>query len=394
MDPSRIPAAAPPSGVVPNFVNPESLAPICLIVIAITLPLMVIFLALRVYVRFWVSRKAGADDILCLISAALVIAFCGITVSSVFPNNDVIPKGKFNYPVLNKALLNIKLQLSITSITIYALGCLTVKSTLLTLYLRLFAPDPKARYMIIFGLIFIAVFYTISMIVTLATCLPRRGEGGWASTATRCERQDEQFAEAQGVVGALTDLYILYIPMRLLAGLNLSLRRKISLYAVFLTGLLACVVSIINATFRFIVFNNGDTLWNEVPIYALCAAELNFGIMCACMPVVFVLFKDFAATTLSWAAKLRSWTSRGKSATRIQSASEVENPQLPIVPKGTLSGLKSYIRRAYLSTSARSRAVSTQASDGELLTYVSSDYDYHTYMARPEARATAGPPSK
>ncbi|KAI0521604.1 hypothetical protein F5B22DRAFT_661947 [Xylaria bambusicola] len=389
MDLSQIPAATPPSGVVPNFVDPASLAPICLIVIAITLPLMVIFLVLRVYVRFWVSHKTGADDVLCLISAALVITFCGITVS-ILDN----PIGPHQWDVPVSRITPLFQRLTVASVVIYALGCLAVKSTLLTLYLRVFAPDPKARSMIMFGLIFIAVFYTISVIVSLATCLPHQGEGSWNLAATRCESQDEQFAEAQGVVGALTDLYVLYIPLRLLAGLTLSRRRKIALYAVFLTGLLACVVSIINATFRFIVFNNGDALWNEVPIYALCAAELNFGIMCACMPVVFIIFKDFAVTTLSWATKIRSWTSRGKSTTRIQSNSKFEDPQLPIAPKGTLNGLKSYIRRAYRSTLARSGVVPSQASDGELISYVSSDYNYHTHMVRPEAGATASLPPK
>lgn len=62
MDLSNVPALAPPPGVVPNFVNPESLAPLCRIVIALTLPLMVVFLALRMYVRLRISRAMGADD--------------------------------------------------------------------------------------------------------------------------------------------------------------------------------------------------------------------------------------------------------------------------------------------------------------------------------------------
>lgn len=62
MDLSNVPALAPPPGVVPNFVNPESLAPLCLIVIAFTLPLMVLFLALRLYVRLRISSATGADD--------------------------------------------------------------------------------------------------------------------------------------------------------------------------------------------------------------------------------------------------------------------------------------------------------------------------------------------
>lgn len=164
---------------------------------------------------------------------------------------------------------------------------MTVKSTLLFLYLRIFAPHPRAKLLIYSGLSFIIVFYTISVIVSLASCLPRAGEGGWSSTVRgeRCQSEDERFAEVQGVIGALTDLYVLLVPMTMIAGLHLSRKRKIGVYGVFFTGFMhvlmrpgglqlltfsrAFVVSIINAAFRFQMFKTGDALWNEVPIYAL-----------------------------------------------------------------------------------------------------------------------------
>ncbi|GAP82405.1 putative integral membrane protein [Rosellinia necatrix] len=386
LDLSQIPGAKPPPGVIPNFDNPYSLAPVCLIVISITLPLTVVFLGLRLYVRLRVKRTTGADDVLCAISVPLVISFCGITLS--FLNNPVGPH-QWNVP-LSKITLLFQ-QLTVVSLVIYALGCLTVKCTLLLLYMRIFSPNPRARVMIWAGLIFIVTFYTISVIVSLATCLPRASDGGWLSQSrgSRCEKEDELFAEVQGIVGAITDIYVFIIPMTLLAKLRLSRKRKIGVYGIFFTGFLACVVSIINAVFRFIVFGSGDALWNEVPIYALCAAELNFGLLCACMPVVFVVFKGFGSKTVSWAAKIRSWTTRSKFDTDMDLYSAVEEGSLPSIPRGTLHGLRSFVRRAYRTGHTDTELTLTPSTQGEVHTHVSVDDEYHAHLQRPHAPAAS-----
>ncbi|KUI57753.1 hypothetical protein VP1G_10974 [Cytospora mali] len=227
---------------------------------------------------------------------------------------------------------------------------MAVKSTLLVFYLRVFAPDPRAKAMVWFGLSFNIVFYTISVIVALIACIPHTGDGGWMSSAStkRCASENQRFTEVQGVVGALTDLYVLLVPMTLLARLHLSRKRKIGVYGVFLTGFMACAVSIINAVFRFTMAKETDTLWNTVPIYALSVSELNFGIICACMPVVFVLFKGAAAETVSW----------------------------------------SFMRGAGRSRPADTQLSSKEVAHEEVLTYVSADYDYHTQLRQPSAPNT------
>lgn len=170
------------------------------------------------------------------------------------------------------------------------MGCMSVKSTLLVLYLRIFAPNPRAKFMVWAGISFNIVFYTISAIVSMATCIPHPGDGGWSSTAMadRCRSESEKFADVQGIIGALTDIYVFLVPMPMIAELHLSRKREFGVYGVFFTGFLyasslpnflrlvplltfprAFVVSIINAVFRFKMFQTDDTLWDDVPIYAL-----------------------------------------------------------------------------------------------------------------------------
>ena len=57
-----IPAMKPPDGVLPDFDHPYSTAYLTLIIIALALPLMLIFVTLRIYVRLWVKKIWAHED--------------------------------------------------------------------------------------------------------------------------------------------------------------------------------------------------------------------------------------------------------------------------------------------------------------------------------------------
>lgn len=61
VDPTKVGAGPPPPGVVPNLVDPPSVAWAARVSVYATLPLMILFLALRLYVRVR-SRILGFDD--------------------------------------------------------------------------------------------------------------------------------------------------------------------------------------------------------------------------------------------------------------------------------------------------------------------------------------------
>lgn len=60
MDPTKTPSGIPPPGVLPNFTNPPSQGPIANIVVTVTLCLAVVFVALRLHIDVWISRKLEA----------------------------------------------------------------------------------------------------------------------------------------------------------------------------------------------------------------------------------------------------------------------------------------------------------------------------------------------
>ena len=56
------PAAPPPPGVTPNFVDPETRAPAVIAVSAVCLGLMWPVLTTRLYSKAWILRTFGWDD--------------------------------------------------------------------------------------------------------------------------------------------------------------------------------------------------------------------------------------------------------------------------------------------------------------------------------------------
>lgn len=62
VDISKIPALAPPPGVIPNFVNPVSRAYQPRIAVGICFPIMAVFVLLRVYCKLFVTQNWGFDD--------------------------------------------------------------------------------------------------------------------------------------------------------------------------------------------------------------------------------------------------------------------------------------------------------------------------------------------
>ncbi|ETS83163.1 hypothetical protein PFICI_05039 [Pestalotiopsis fici W106-1] len=127
------------------------------------------------------------------------------------------------------------------------------------------------------------------------------------------------------------------------------------------------------------MFNEGDETWTQIPVQALCAAELCIGIACACMPVIFVLFRGIPDKTARWYQEMRSWTYREvRSGSNTQADTEKGMVRPPHFPTGTLGGLKSSIRRVYVPK----RSNRIPPSQGEVVTLATADYDYHAFLGQ------------
>ena len=115
---------------------------------------------------------------------------------------------------------------------------LFAKLALFLLYYRLFASVYWTKIAIYLGIITTYLFYIACTMAFLILCVPRPGES-WMSSRfnARCAPM-VHVASAQAWFGLLSDLYIFFLPLPVLWGLQMPLRKRLRVAAVFLTGLM------------------------------------------------------------------------------------------------------------------------------------------------------------
>ncbi|KAI1293943.1 hypothetical protein F5Y03DRAFT_326887 [Xylaria venustula] len=292
----QIPALPPPPGVQSDFQHPRSREALGKIVVGLTYGLMVIFLALRIYARYTAINSLGVDDYLSLAAGASITGFTGISISlfgnPLGPHQWDVPLARFNENFLGRTL---------SSLVLFALSSIFVRTALLSLYLRVFAPNRAARMMIWVGITVIVVFYTLSIVLNIRFCVPLSmttpvpNPVEWANKlkASSCSQPVYNLNAAVGLFGVLSDIYVLMIPVSMVYKLRIPRSRKFGILGIFLTGLLAVSLSGLSTVFRFLQLDSYDFTWDSIPSYTLRAAELNIGLICSCMPVVFVVLRRF-----------------------------------------------------------------------------------------------------
>lgn len=123
-------------------------------------------------------------------------------------------------------------------IVVYSIAIFFAKLALFLLYLRIFALNRWTKIAIYIGISVSCLFYTSAIIADLILCIPRRGET-WASPPFEVQCYPIlSMTWAQGIYGLVSDLYIFILPLPVLWGLQMALRKKLAVTAIFFAGLM------------------------------------------------------------------------------------------------------------------------------------------------------------
>ena len=112
-----------------------------------------------------------------------------------------------------------------------------VKLSLFVLYFHLFSASRRIRIFIHIGIISIFMVYAASMISYVIGCFPTPGKLWVAAVFSRkCFRESRNRAYVLGVFGVISDFYLYFLPIPVILRLQLPLRKKIGVCAIFMTG--------------------------------------------------------------------------------------------------------------------------------------------------------------
>lgn len=111
----------------------------------------------------------------------------------------------------------------------------TGKAALLLLYYRIFSINSSYRWKIYVTLA-IAFVSNIAMVpVDAVLCSPPHGH--WGATNPNC-RKSYYYGLVHGPINVMIDLVAFYLPIPMILQLQIPLRRKLGILAIFATGLL------------------------------------------------------------------------------------------------------------------------------------------------------------
>ncbi|KAI5925601.1 hypothetical protein F4810DRAFT_659243 [Camillea tinctor] len=366
--------------------DPQALVLLLRLCVYLTSPFVTIFTISRIYVRLRIYRQMKPDDYLCIIATIISIALCiyelvTYTRNPGYHNGDNQNPG--HHPKGGDHTFHswyIKSQ--IIDICLYNISTMFIKLSLLLFYLHLFRPQYYAKLLIWTGVVIITIFYTICTILVIAY----NGTGDNHNMQGISDGQLKKYALllviAQSVFGTVTDFFVLAIPLIMISRLNLPPGKKLGVAGIFLTGFISCIASLANVLARFRFLHKGPALMTLTIIcVSLGILETNLGIICCCLPVCFVLFKQLAERYQStWVSVWGYINSHRKSGvpgdtenTFARTGTGLPNI-LPNLPKPTISRLRSIMRKT-----PRTQTSNTQMTDVNDPTYLelqSVDYEY------------------
>ncbi|KFA71847.1 hypothetical protein S40288_07757 [Stachybotrys chartarum IBT 40288] len=285
VDLSTTPATPPPPGVVPDFDNPESLSYLPRSLMYAFVPLMVLFLGLRLWCRWKTKQKLGWDD--CkpasthfalewldslarqdsgITSVASTIAYCGV----VYASFDML-YGVHLYEIPVSDLDPFWFEMLIVICILSGISLLLVKLALLVLYLRVFRPIYSVRLTIYSCIGILSAFYFATCVAYLVQCVPETSQNVAVALNTgTCIPSAVDITVVRNFFGAVSDFVILIIPINQVFKLGLVRKKKFAVVGTFMTGLIACGCSLATCLVRIGHTSRdgyGDYTWaNTVPV--------------------------------------------------------------------------------------------------------------------------------
>ncbi|KAG7001877.1 hypothetical protein G7Y79_00030g064100 [Physcia stellaris] len=304
------PAMVPPSGIEPNFVNPENETRYFVLTVVLTITVSTFAFLMRVYTKTFLIRKAGWEDYTLILGYLLFIGYC-------VPTSLLIKAGGgvHQWDIQVKALIPILYYTNITSI-IYCFTTFIIKLSILLQYLKIFPPVQKkdlmcwGTYLLIwlnFG------FYIADIFAELFLCSPREKYWNVLITTGHCYSATTVNI-ASGTFNTISDFLTLLLPQRVIWKLQMPLKRKLGISAIFLTGLFVCITSTLRLYYSVRLAQSGDISYNLALMGFWSYAELSVGIVCACLPVSPRFFQFIGPKLLrisrsgSWVGSILGWS--------------------------------------------------------------------------------------
>ena len=255
-DLSKIPAGVPPPGVQPNFTNPPSLLSAIIGTTVVIHTITLAFILVRAYVNICIIRRINPEDVFTYAAWAAFIAFTGLTI-----HNSSTGMTRHIWDVDLTTLFNGSYGYN-TIFVCYAVSGGFAKAAVFWQFKKVFTTQFRGAvyWVILASLAVNALAYTILMFLYIFNCWPREKLRNpmlpghclnWKTTII-----------AIGSVNLVSDIEAFLVPAWAIWQLQLAVKKKIEVFAVFAVGAFAVAIACVGLYYRVLMLRGYDTTWH------------------------------------------------------------------------------------------------------------------------------------
>jgi len=247
--------------------------------------LSAIAVSLRLYTRLFVVKRTGLDD--WFILGAFLLA---VTSSIEIALETKWGLGLHSWMVTPE-MLQEQMKALYASIINYNIANNVVKMSFTLQYRRIFgSSSPTADKVCRWSFVFLIVWAAVQAILLGLSCLPLAVIV--PSMADKCLNTVPVWYISQ-TLNVATDFLIFSVPLPYVYKLTMPTKEKILVFGIFSLGFFTWTISVTRLSYLGAVLTAQDPTWDNVELTLWSVAELNCGILCACLQTLRPLLSRF-----------------------------------------------------------------------------------------------------
>lgn len=245
------------------------------------LPLALLCVTLRLWVRIRWLKKSWWDDWLMVIAAFFS---CGTTAVVIMATQ--IYGWDIHVWDLQLSQMETGRKASMAGQGLFLLASSFVKMSILVSYLRI-APERSLFRRLVWATFAVVVLAMVVFFVLLWTqCIPTSSYWNLFANHRDCMPEGPPLV-AQIVINVVTDFIIYVVPMPTLFHLRLPSSQRIGLMVLFGVGGVIVVAGSFRAYWvHYVLYDTYDVTWEGFYIWIWTAIETNAGVICGCIPAL------------------------------------------------------------------------------------------------------------
>ncbi|TLD24100.1 hypothetical protein PspLS_06955 [Pyricularia sp. CBS 133598] len=328
------PALAPPNGTVSNFDNPPNQNGLAIGVMSTCVAVASFCLFIRAYLAVLARRVTIAEGLIVVAYGCYVgWSYCCFEI--------VYLPGLFvhQWDVVLRDMIPLVWNVYIAGV-LYSVVLPCLKIAILLEWMEMFTVQRNMFWWTCVFLIFLQTTFSVVLIVMLNfVCIPNASIYD-LTVAGECNLDKHSMELGSASLHLFTDVVMLFLPQKVIWGLNMSVKKKLGVAGVFGLGVLAVISAINRVAVTVTYAGASDVTYTLGPVIFWAYAEMTCGFVISCLPAAPKLVREhrvFHRIKAKLGMKLTTARS-GASGSNISRGTTLNNTQQGTTPGSSAGG--------------------------------------------------------